>query len=586
MQSVNSLSTTDELARFFDYLYGEQEGFVYSPTKHPEQLTWEQYFFAWPTEKERLIRHVEQYSPTHEVYTGPALFSKRGGEKEDFAGSSFVWAEFDGKIPSSLESVPEPSIKVQSSESDHQHWYWKLDGFITDPDVIEDISQRLAYHLGADLGCWNANRVLRPPGTIHHESSQTVSVLRWDVRNLSITDFIDLPALPVKLVKTSDIKFIPTALDVIAKYGWSTEDFAFFKLPKLATKEGKPEGQGHRSAGLAKLGHICMEMGMSNAETLAILLSADDRWGKFAKRKDRKDQLLGIINYCRTRHPVDVIVPENEESRLRVFTYEEFMNTEIKVEWLVEGLLHAKGCLSLSGPPGVGKSQLTIRMAEKLAKGETMFKWQVQRPTRTLMVSMEMPHEELKHFMDVMRLKDPDGMMRDNFMIMPIGSSLKLGSKHSQFELNKVIEKFQPEVIMFDSLGVALGDEISSDSLILNTFDYVAQTLRIEFGAACWFIHHHRKAQIGNKKPDKLDDLYGSQYIGAALSTAIGLWPVGSEGKEIEVSCLKLRMSEKFKPFKIKRVPGLDFEIVTDRPSTTAIASLGGGFGSDLGDSI
>ncbi len=309
-----------------------------------------------------------------------------------------------------------------------------------------------------------------------------------------------------------------------------------------------------------------MEMKMTDAEVLGILFNADDRWGKFAKRNDRKKQLLNIVNYCRLRHPVDEegeLVQEVplEEDRLRIFSYSEFMNTEIKMEWLIEGLLHEKGLLCLSGPPGVGKSQITIRMAEQLAKGGGLLnRWNVVKPTKVLLVSMEMPHEELKSFMETMRLHDPSGLLEENLQIMPVGSSIRLGDPNGQKALDRKIEKYEPEVIMFDSLGVALGSDISSDVMILNTFDYVAATLRQKYGAACWFIHHNRKPQVGNKKPANLEDMFGSQYIGGAISTGIGLWPLASG--HLEVNCLKLRFQPKFAPFQIKRTPNLDFQML------------------------
>lgn len=560
MGSVQSISPIVDLGRFFDTLYGEQEGFVYAPTKEPEPdgERFEKYFFKWPVDREALLEHCYLKSADYEVYYGPSLFRKPSGKQEDFLGTYYVWCEFDGNAPDAIEGLPEPAIKIQSSTPDHQHWYWKLDNFEQNAQVVETISQRIAYFAGADLACWNVNRVLRPPGTTHHDGGQRVSVLRWEVVSTSTGNFAGLPEVPVKLLKAEDIGFVPQPLAVLMKYPFNEEETEFFQVPEI--KKGTGKG---RSAALAKMGHICVEKGMTNAEALSILLNCDSRWGKYSKRRDQRDRLLGIINFCRSRHPVDLATADEQDSVWRVYDYDEFMSTEIKIDWAIEGLVHRKGFVILSGPPDVGKSQFAIRFGEKLAKGQDFLKWKIMRPMKIVVVSMEMPHEELKFMLDTMAFEEHE-LLRDNFKIIPIGSGAKLSEKRNQERLNRVLEAHQPDGVLFDSLGMAINDEMSSDKVVLETFDYIHSTVRGKYGAFAWFIHHNRKAQSGNSKPNKLDDLYGSRYISAATSTAIGLWPTKPNGP-IEVDCLKLRFAKKFDRFLVSRTPKLDFALSTEK---------------------
>lgn len=535
----------DELGRFFDFIYGSETGYAYSPTKDPKSGNWEQHFFKWPTERATLIKHVQRRTPTHEVYSSPALFLRPGrAEKKDFKGTRFIWCEFDGELPDAL-NLPEPTIKVQSSEEGHEHWYWKLDQFETNKKAFEEIAQRLTYHLNADLGCWNLNRVLRPPTTTHHESKLTVKVLHWDASSISLGAFKDLPPLPVKFLQEGDVKSVPPAIKVIGRYPWKPEHLDFF-LEQTIKK-------GTRSSALTKLGHICIEMGLSNSETLSILLSADNRWGKFSKRDDQKKQLFDLINYCRSRHPVDVVA----ESKLKVYTFDEFINTEIKLEWVIPNLLHKKGVLSISGPPGVGKSQFSLRVAQSLARGDQFLKWKPEKPCRTIFVSMEMPHEELLYFIEKMKMENSE-LMRENFMLLPLGHSLRMNTKTAQEELDKVMERFEPTGVIFDSLGKGIGEDVGSEAAMLEAFEYIDHRIRGEYGAFAWFVHHPRKGQVGNKKPNTLDDLYGSTYLGANVTTALSLWP---SANDIEVSCLKLRLAAQFNPFKISRTPDLNFKL-------------------------
>lgn len=561
---MNQESSTEEIGRFLDFMYGDQTGFAYSATKDPSTEHWEQYFFQWPVERESLINHITRFSTEKDVYYGPALYTSRSGEKDAFKVSNVMWVEFDGKIPSKYENLPTPSLILRSSESKNQHWYWKLDSPINSVEALEEVVKRLTYHLEGDFGCWNANRVLRPPRTKHQDSGKTTEILRWDQRTVSLSEFANLPDLPFKMLSDTDINYVPEALDVIMKYQFQPDAIDLFKAKEIKKTEG-----GGRSAALTKLAFYCVETELSNAETLSVLTNADSRWGKFVGRgKDRqKKHLIDIINYCRSKKPIDP-VEKQVDNRLRVYTYEEFKATEINIEWIIPNLLHKKGFASLSGPPAVGKSQITLRFAEKLAKGEPFLKWPAVKPTRTLFVSMEMPHEELKYITDQMQISGDADLLRENFLLMPIGSSVRLNNKKAQDELKKVIDEFQPEGIFFDSLGIAIGEDLNSEKVIFESFDFVNSVIRRQYSAFVWFIHHHRKAQIGNKKPNKLDDMYGNQYIGAQITSALGLWPTGDT---IEFSCLKMRLAEMFNPFRIKRTPGLDFKLLenqsfADRP--------------------
>lgn len=558
MGTVHNLSSSSvDLGRFFDFLYGEQTGYVYSPTKDIETYHFKQHFFKWPEQRKELINHVSNKTPSHEVYFGPAILNTPAATKEAFKGSYFVWCEFDGNAPDLVDgNLPEPSLKIQSSESKNQHWYWKLDDFYTDPELVENVTQRLAYHLKADLGCWNINRVLRPPNTIHHESKRKVNILKWESTPRSIADFKALPQLPKRLIREQEVGVVPHPLEPIAKYKWSEEDFQLFFTRKIE--------KGKRSSALTKLGHICIEMGMTNAEALAIIANADGRWGKYANRKDKEDRYLSILNYCRVHQSEKASeekasVPE-DEALLKIYNYEEFMKTEIKFNWVMPGFFHEGAFICIAGPPGIGKSQVVLRLCEKLAKGEKFLQWTPVKPMKTLFVSMEMTHPEVHKFLETMNMESTE-KLNENFLITAPGHSLRLTSKYAQAEVQIAIEKFEPEIIWFDSLGKGLADDINSEKIIFEAFEWVDRVLRAKYGLTVGFIHHPRKAQIGNKKPNKLDDLYGSQFIGAGLTNNVMMW---KEGDLIEISNPKNRMSEEFKAFKVRRTPTLDFEIVTN----------------------
>lgn len=558
MGSVHQIRTDDKLEEFFDFMFGGTKGYTYSPTLHPTTKAFEQYFFAWPEEKDRLIEHVRRFSSTHEVYYAPALYSRPEATKDAFLGTWFVWAEFDGTLPTDLKNVPEPSIKIQSSDEYHQHWYWKLDHFISDLSANEQISKRITYYLQADLAIWNCNRVLRPPDTVHHESSRQTTILRWDSRTYGVEDFARVPAVEAVLLgEEDDIGEVPEAIDVLLKYPWSEDNAKFFKQKEVLPHPAS--GKIDRSGALARLGHICAEMGMSTAESLSLLVHADNRWGKYSRRRDQRHRLLGIISYARAKHPVDPVKAELE-SPLRVYTYQDFMSQPKEIDWVIEGFVHRKGLLITFGPGGVGKSQLLLRACEAMSTGKDFLNWHVEKPMRMLYISLEMPDEELYTFLRVMNMEE-NPLLQQNFMVMPLGLSIKLGSGIAKEHLNRVIEKFKPDGIVIDSFIKAVGEDVNNVKTVIDVVDYVDTYLRLQYGCFVWFIHHPRKGQPSNKRPDKFDDMFGAGYFGNSATNVFTVWRTSTKDV-LKLSCLKLRMASEWEPFNIRRTKNLNFEIV------------------------
>ena len=81
-----------------------------------------------------------------------------------------VHADLDGASEEQLEKLREtlpPTIAVQSSTAEKQHWYWLLtDSEILDADSAKAINQTLVG-LGADPAAVDVARLLRLPGFRH-----------------------------------------------------------------------------------------------------------------------------------------------------------------------------------------------------------------------------------------------------------------------------------------------------------------------------------------------------------------------------------------------------------------------------------
>lgn len=164
------------IAEFLDFLFGTEQGRVYAPVNTATGFE-RNHTFAWPGNREGLIKHIETSASRGDVYVAPALFRNHLVSKQSFRQSGVVWVDFDGNLPQdfSLHGVPKPSWVIQSSTSENAHCYWKLEKPVTDPYELEGINRGLAYAMDADKSGWDCTQLLRPPGTINHKNGLPVS---------------------------------------------------------------------------------------------------------------------------------------------------------------------------------------------------------------------------------------------------------------------------------------------------------------------------------------------------------------------------------------------------------------------------
>jgi AAA domain len=536
-------------SEFLNDLFGDQEGIVYSPVKG---RVWEQHFFTWPQERDKLERHINDFN-TRDVYISPVLFTEKRISPETFKGTYHLWTEFDGNSKSVSKDVIEPTIRVQSSVEGHEHWYWRLDRFIEDKAIVEDFTRRIAYAYEADLSVWDYQNVLRPVDTWNHKRNRPVSLLTRNSKTYKIDDFIRLPIPPVGTRVDLKLGNLPSKDIILAKYRWGVETL------DLLFKDDVP--QGKRSDALTRLAYDAVEAGCSNEEIYVLLEDRDSVWGKYVGRNDREKRLQSFISYVRGRKSQTAeIVQEAPE----VYRYLDFMNTDFKLEWVVEGLLPVAGSMVIFGKPGIGKSTFSLRLIEDIAMGrETFLGWKIKKRQRTLFVSLEMQEYELKHFFEEMKLSQEEGKeLQDWFHIWPIGHAYPLDTPDQQIEFLKYIDMFKIDLVVIDSLSLSMYGSVKDDDAVKRLNSFLNEDVRKKRKCGYIFIHHPRKGGIDQvKKADDQDDSFGSTYINANAQT-VAVLSSKPGSPRVQVNLLKTRMSLGMKNFEIERTSNRGFQIV------------------------
>lgn len=561
-----------EIDEFLSELFGDHTGYVYSPIKRADDGEFVQYWYQWPQEKGELEADIFVRAGNSDVYLSPVLWKHKNLSPESFKLSNVVWCDFDKGLPGELGDFPNPRLRVSSSNSPQkEHWYWRLTEPEKDPKALERHNRQLTYVLGADKGCWNFGRVLRPIGTLNHKYQPPAPVsLRG--RTEDTVDGHVFSALPNADWDPSDYDgFTYRLLDlpsILSRYTLSPEFWDFFSSPK---------GDGERHTALTSVAMTCVEKGMTRDEAMTFLFDADNRWRKYVGRRDRERRLQSILRYAEkslgslqdgTGTRINSLRAEarasvREESTLQYAEgprpFGEFVKHQFHVDWVIEGLIHRQGLAIVAAPPGIGKTQFSLNLALSIASGKPFLNWKVTKPRRVLFLSLEMMQPELKFYLDKMASEytDEERDAFDKNCWFLARQAFRLNSEANQKLLLEWIDRLQPEGIFIDSLSRCVGGDLEKGE-VDTVFDFLNREVRDRRGCFIWFVHHNRKANALQKQPKKLEDLYGSQYIGAYASTVVGLWKITNH--EIEVNCLKVWLSKPFTSFIAERTPELTFK--------------------------
>lgn len=120
------------------------------------------------------------------VYFTPALHKTKTNKssKEDVLGSLMLWVDADDPI--TPQFILPPTMQIMSGHG--HHLYYQLKSPLLDVPSIERGNQILMATIPtADKGCWNANRVLRIPGSTNTKAEPVKVLIEFPYRALTYT---------------------------------------------------------------------------------------------------------------------------------------------------------------------------------------------------------------------------------------------------------------------------------------------------------------------------------------------------------------------------------------------------------------
>lgn len=392
-------------------------------------------------------------------------------------------------------------------------------------------------------------------------------------KTYSIEDFDHIPS--ARRIVKSDLVVgeLPPLDEVRSLAHWTTELWEKFNRGPQDFA-GPPKRD--RSAAMSELAHIGAELGWSDGQIATVLYDADDRWGKYKSRHDRDRRVVDFINRARQKHGYNSLHNLDLTSMLQskpdgvlgesklVWGYQDFVDAEFKIEWILDGLLAQAGFGLITGYPGTGKTQLSIALAAHLALGKKKFlKWDNLAGSKKVMfLSLEMSSAPLNLFMGTIgKGYDDKNTLNRNFLVAPMGMPLHLDSPEGQVFFDQLMNDHMPDVVVIDSLQKISSRELTDEQAVKTLIHYLS-VVREKYKCSMVVIHHNRKKpNDGQKKGVELSDIYGSTYITTDVDFAISLKVV--EGDLLQVDTLKNRLGVTPEPFQITRNPQ-DLSFTTD----------------------
>ena len=469
----------------------------------------------------------------NDVYLSPVVWKAKKISKENFDHSNVVWIEFDGKHSLKWDQIPEPHLVVQTSVATHQHCYWKVAPI--DVEAVEEVNRRLTYFLEADTSGYDYQQVLRVPDTVNYKHNLPVKLIRLEKSQPVGLEIFDSAPVIEKNAEVFTYEGLLNVDEVIRD-----NDMDAYLISRIRNDISI---HPHRSEFLMSTGHLMAEAGLDPLEIVTCLYYIDCRIKKFVGREDQLKRLSEIASIATFKAQQALYVS--------VYSPMDIVNHHIELDWLVPGFLHSTGMWIITAMPGTGKTQWCFDLAYRLACGlKVLDKEAYKKPLVVAFLSLEMDVVELKYIFQA-HFKEFSSNPLWNKNVFVISPDME----NETISIEKTIKEINPDVLIIDSISELASDDLNETEArkIMRWLKKMRKGCNMGIVA----IHHNRKANDSNKKPNKLADLYGSYLFGKNTETVASMWH--EDGREtIDFDFLKARFGKKMN-YKIKRSENLTF---------------------------
>lgn len=210
-------------------------------------------------------------------------------------------------------------------------------------------------------------------------------------------------------------------------------------------------------------------------------------------------------------------------------------------EWQIPNLFQENSVIMIYGPSGVGKTFATIDMACSLAYDG---KWYTGsgKPGSVVYVAGESGRGIVKR---VDAWRSSRGITKDLDRLIVNNGPVDLGNSDTIERFIKVIEKFSPSLVVFDTLARCTPGKDENSSGVMGNIIKQLDRVKTELKTSVAIVHHTGKSG---------DQERGSSALRAAMDTMIAVRQEEKIGG-ISINCEKQKEAEGFDPMYFKLSP-------------------------------
>jgi hypothetical protein len=207
-------------------------------------------------------------------------------------------------------------------------------------------------------------------------------------------------------------------------------------------------------------------------------------------------------------------------------------------EWQIPGLFQENSVIMIYGPSGVGKTFATIDMACSLAYDG---KWYTGngKPGSVVYVAGESGRGIVKR---VDAWRSAKGITQDLDRLIVNNGPVDLGNPQTIERFIKVIEKFSPSLVVFDTLARCTPGKDENSSGVMGSIVQQLDNIKKELKTSVVIVHHTGKSG---------DQERGSSALRAAMDTMIAVRQEGNDDC-ITILCDKQKEAEPIPPLYFK----------------------------------
>lgn len=473
------------------------------------------------------------------------------------------WSEGERAVlVAEFEALPCPPSAIVNSGNGLQ-LYWRLNGECQNLEAIEDINRGVRDAVGADSGTWNADRLLRVPGTWNLPDKRKrgrgrqpvlASILSADSGEV-FEPMRLLAAFPVQRAAAPTAERAAVAIGSYAPL--TCADLGMMSTPLLRRAIERPEGNDRSSFGF----HAACEgvrHNLTDAEIAGLLLNPiNPASAHFLDQAAPVRAVERAIGAARANepdaHPIPVETrgagaalanrntppaPSNDNAGGRAFRFRAVGTLECsEPDFLVDGLLETSSLALVFGDPGCGKSFLAIDLACCIGTG-TAFHGRAVKRGAVFYIAGE-GHNGLSRRFGAWE-KHNEQSLAD----APVFASERAAGLLDAAMAREVAEAVDelaadhgvPRLIVVDTLARNFGDGDENNTKDMSAFVSALDRFRTSFSGATVLVVHHS----GNANKDRAR---GAVALKAALDAEYRVAKVGNT-----ISVVNTKMKEAAEP--------------------------------------